>query len=298
MNISTDLYNKLVARFPSLSMGTQSAESTANPEEARLFTFEYVEQQQELGTVTVSLLAPGALEIIYSRGITDAVEDTHSWFDFLQSMRRFSVRNALDFQVQDITKPALNQQDLESRSQRDTPPVVGEGRMWGSSRTSYQRLPAVKLIVRHSHSVDETVRGARSRRISKIFAETSAGERFLLPTQRLTLARALGQHISAGGRPWDDLAEQIVTCAGQPALKKLYAGAKTPRGYQRLVDTLNNPEEQHMDLQLREDAAQDQLTVNAHYENMSDLVEAVMAVYKYDNGKIVSLETGATPMPK
>ena len=27
-------------------------------------------------------------------------------------------------------------------------------------------------------------------------------------------------------------------------------------------------------------------------------VEAVKAVYKYDNGKIVSLETGATPMPK
>ena len=27
-------------------------------------------------------------------------------------------------------------------------------------------------------------------------------------------------------------------------------------------------------------------------------VEAVMAVYKYDNGKIVSLETGATPMSK
>ena len=27
-------------------------------------------------------------------------------------------------------------------------------------------------------------------------------------------------------------------------------------------------------------------------------VEAVMAVYKYENGKIVSLETGATPIPK
>ena len=27
-------------------------------------------------------------------------------------------------------------------------------------------------------------------------------------------------------------------------------------------------------------------------------VEAVMAVYKYDNGKIVSLETCATPIPK
>ena len=27
-------------------------------------------------------------------------------------------------------------------------------------------------------------------------------------------------------------------------------------------------------------------------------IEAVMAVYKYNNGKIISLETGATPMPK
>ena len=27
-------------------------------------------------------------------------------------------------------------------------------------------------------------------------------------------------------------------------------------------------------------------------------VEAVMAVYKYKDGKIASLETGATPMPK
>ena len=27
-------------------------------------------------------------------------------------------------------------------------------------------------------------------------------------------------------------------------------------------------------------------------------VEAVMAVYKFNNGKIMSLETGATPMPK
>ena len=27
-------------------------------------------------------------------------------------------------------------------------------------------------------------------------------------------------------------------------------------------------------------------------------VEAVMAVYKYKNGKIISLETGSTPMPK
>jgi hypothetical protein len=31
---------------------------------------------------------------------------------------------------------------------------------------------------------------------------------------------------------------------------------------------------------------------------LSILIEAVMAVYKYQDGKVVSLETGATKIPK
>ena len=43
----------------------------------------------------------------------------------------------------------------------------------------------------------------------------------------------------------------------------------------------------------------DEVSVHHSFVTFDDgNVEAVMAVYKYDNGKIVSLETGATPMPK
>ena len=43
----------------------------------------------------------------------------------------------------------------------------------------------------------------------------------------------------------------------------------------------------------------DEVGVHHSFVTFDDgYVEAVMAVYKYDNGKIVSLETGATPMPK
>jgi len=277
MNISTDLYNKLVARFPSLSMGTQTAESTADPEEARLFTFEYVEQDHELGTVTVSLLAPGTLEIIYSRGITDAVKDTDNWFDFLHSMRRFSVRNALDFEVQDISKPALSQQDLETRSQRATPPVVGEGRMWGSRKTSYQKLPAVKLIVRHTSPVDTERRGARSRRIHKIFAETAVGERFLLPTTSVPVARVYAQHIAAGGKPWDSIAEHITRLAEQPQGRAQVKRACTAPGYQALIAAIQE-ENNNMELQLTEDPADDLLVASADYARPADMLAAVMAL--------------------
>ena len=43
----------------------------------------------------------------------------------------------------------------------------------------------------------------------------------------------------------------------------------------------------------------DEVGVHHSFVTLDDgNVEAEMAVYKYDNGKIVSLETGATPMPK
>ena len=41
----------------------------------------------------------------------------------------------------------------------------------------------------------------------------------------------------------------------------------------------------------------DEVGIIMHLTFNDGNVEAVMAVYKYDNGKIVSLETGATPMP-
>ena len=40
------------------------------------------------------------------------------------------------------------------------------GKMYGSTKTSYQPLDAVKIVVRHTKPVNEEVRGSRSRAIS------------------------------------------------------------------------------------------------------------------------------------
>jgi hypothetical protein len=67
----------------------------------------------------------------------------------------------------------------------------------------------VRLIVRHSDHVDETVHGARTRNIEAIFVETHLGERFLMPFKKLSPARAMARHLSNGGKMHDELGEHI-----------------------------------------------------------------------------------------
>ena len=64
------------------------------------------------------------------------------------------------------------------------------GKMYGSMKTSYQPLDSVKIIVRHGKPVNEEIRGARSRQISKLFIQRG-DERFALPHKSLAGARAV-----------------------------------------------------------------------------------------------------------
>ena len=82
------------------------------------------------------------------------------------------------------------------------------GKMYGSTKTSYQPLDAVKIVVRHAKPVNEEVRGARSRQISKIFIQR-ADERFALPHKSLAGARAMARHVHNGGNPFDQVGHSI-----------------------------------------------------------------------------------------
>lgn len=78
----------------------------------------------------------------------------------------------------------------------------------GSAKTSYQPLHNVRLIIKHRTPVDETVRGSRSRDISKIFVEVD-GQRTQLPFKNLQGARAMARHVEKGGSLEDQIAEGI-----------------------------------------------------------------------------------------
>ena len=87
--------------------------------------------------------------------------------------------------------------------------MEGFGVMAGSTKTSYQPLDNVKIIVKHTKSVNEEVRGARSRNISKIFIQ-KGDERFAFPSKNLSGARAMARHIHSGGTMHDAIGESIV----------------------------------------------------------------------------------------
>ena len=86
-------------------------------------------------------------------------------------------------------------------------------RMSGSTKTSYQTLESVKMIVRHRKPVAEEVRGSRSRQISAIFLE-QAGERFRFPHNNLQGARAMARHMYEGGEMGDAIGTYIVEAVG------------------------------------------------------------------------------------
>ena len=215
--IAQDLFEKIRSRFDSVSIGDKNAKSCQDPEKARFFNFDYISSSGDsFGNVTISLIDENSLKVYYGKNVTDALDEaqTQEWFDFLRGLRRFAKRNLLMFDTRDIARGNLNIKDLQQQSKSDSAYAadevkIAEGRMYGTTRSSYDRMGETRLIVRHSKEVDEEKHGSRARNIESIYVETAAGERFRLPFTNLTGARAIGQHIAQGGTMFDERADHI-----------------------------------------------------------------------------------------
>tara|TARA_B100000809_G_scaffold180810_1_gene178501 strand:+ start:159 stop:1544 length:1386 start_codon:yes stop_codon:yes gene_type:complete len=225
-HIAEDLFNKLRSVYPTLQIGDASASKTLDPEEARFFDFVFEQAGVEIGNVTISLV-DDQFKLYYSKDLTeDLGDDKQQWFSFLREMRQFAKRRMLTFDIRDITKSNLERKDFEFlRNQqseyRDSD--MNEGKMYGSIKSSYQDLgETAKIIVRHKRPVDEDVRGSRSRHISKIFIENTAGERVLLPFKNILGARAAARHISEGGQLHDDIGSHITNTVDQMSQLKQF----------------------------------------------------------------------------
>lgn len=83
------------------------------------------------------------------------------------------------------------------------------GKVFGTTKSSFQKIGNSRVIIRHTDVVNEEKHGARTRHIRAIFVENSLGERFSYPQPHLTGARAFARHISNGGTNHDDIATGI-----------------------------------------------------------------------------------------
>lgn len=217
-NIAKSLFEKIRARFAGISVGDKEAKTATDPGEARFFNFDYVDALgNNFGNVTISLVDESSLKIYFGKNLSADLDETQKaeWYDFLRDMRMFAKRNLLSFDTRDISRSNLNIKDLQQLAQVERPKdandtSVTESRLHGTAKTSYDTIaPGVRLIVRHSAPIDDTIHGARSRKIHKIYIEDPEGQRFMSPFTHVGGARALGRHVAQGGQINDEFGSHI-----------------------------------------------------------------------------------------
>ena len=227
--ISQDLFDKVRSRFQNLEMGDATGAVTIDPAEARFFDFDFVNEGNNLGRVSISLNELGALKVYYSQGITENQDDPakKSWYSFLKEMRFFAMRRLLRFDTRDIAKTNLDKNDFQHLAttqgpkEEEMPDTMNESR-WNhksTKKTSRAVKGTTEVIVRHAHAVDEMYPGARSQRknIKAIFIQNKDGERFKYPFVHPAGAFAMAQHVDHGGVPHDSAGKAIIRMSEQIA---------------------------------------------------------------------------------
>jgi hypothetical protein len=230
---SQDLFNKIRSQFSNIRLGDENGAATADPGSAVFFEFEFQEDADTFGSVSISLADGENMKVYYNRDLVNKIDEDSrdEWYAFLKELKDFAVEHQMRFDVRDITKNNLTKQDYENLADTNKTvntdgmseelaritklagvekAPVAEG-LAGTSKSSFENLNKTKLIIRHKGKVDETVPGARSRQIQSLYIENEEGERFKYPLIHLAGARAMQRHVSNGGRPHDEFGQHIVS---------------------------------------------------------------------------------------
>ena len=283
---SQDLFNKIRSQFANIRLGDENGAATADPQGAVFFEFEFQEDADTFGSVSISLADGENMKVYYNRDLVSKIDEDSrdEWYAFLKELKDFAVEHQLRFDVRDITKNNLTKQDYENLA--DTNKTVNTDEMseelnritklagvevkeglTGTAKRSYENLDKAKLIIRHKGKVDETVPGARSRQIQSLYIENEDGERFKYPLTHLAGARAMMRHVSNGGRPHDEFGEHIVRTSEDIA--KLNSFSRYVTNKDQLNDNAGDIIEQTK-LKLENlRGYMKNLSNQAHYENAS-----------------------------
>ena len=225
---SQDLFNKIRSQFSNIRLGDESGAATADPGSAVFFEFEFQEDSDTFGSVSISLADGENMKVYYNRDLVSKIDEDSrdEWYAFLKELKDFAVEHQMRFDVRDITKNNLTKQDYENLA--DTNKTVNTDGMSeelaritklagiseglsGTAKSSFENLDKTKLIIRHKGKVDETVPGARTRQIQSLYIENEDGERFKYPLTHLAGARAMTRHVANGGKPYDEFGQHIIS---------------------------------------------------------------------------------------
>ena len=194
------LFDLLVSRDFDPEMLDVSGKPASNPSEAEIFSFDFrAHSGKDYGTVVIMLGDEGAFEVYCSDNVGRTMEgdDKNDWFNFLEQLKNFAVRNHYDnFGIRNLNHLKYSMQGQAA---------IKEGlfESWtGTRNVSWNGEPTqARLMIRHKKNLGEN--DARFRYIDKLFIETAEGERYKLQFNSLTGGRAMLEHVRQGGRPYD-----------------------------------------------------------------------------------------------
>lgn len=201
----TQLYNLLVTKDFEPEMKDSMGKDIDSPEDADMFTFDWKTPNKNYGTVVVLIGDNKNLTVFFGDNLGKSMEgeDKSAWYDFLNQMKQFSVRNnLLGFELQNLNKLKYTMQGMAAIKEG-----LFEG-YYGNKKYSYSDQPKqVKLVIKHSHPLGESDK--RYRNIDSLFIETADGERFKVPSRSLAHGKMLARHVAEGGNPYDTFGQHI-----------------------------------------------------------------------------------------
>jgi hypothetical protein len=243
--IGEELFNKIRGRFNNVTIGDENGTVTSDPAAARFFDFDYTAGGNSLGKVSVSVSEDEGLTVIYSQDFITNESDLvqKDWYNFLRELRQFARKRLLTFDTRDINKSNLQKRDYKFLAQSSGDEKMTESKLYGTSMQSYQKIGEARLVIKHTHHINQESATGRTQKIGKIYIESPDGERFKYPYKHLSGARAMARHVAEGGNAYDDFGKHIVGLSEEMAkLRKFknYMGrsavmAESLEGYMDIV---------------------------------------------------------------
>jgi hypothetical protein len=226
-NIATEVRKVIKGTGFRLEMFSENGDKTLDDREARRFFLKPSNVMITLDETlkTIKLHKPDSVEL-------DEIENLRKTLQSIATKNRwnFDLRTfGHTLKPKDYVHQAVKSMNDEELAMKNM--AEGMSPMSGSSKSSYQLHDnKVKLIVRHTKSIDEEVRGSRSRHIKALFIENGAGERFQYPHIHLAGARAMARHVSMGGITHDDVGSHITGLSEEYAqVQKFLRYARSPK---------------------------------------------------------------------
>jgi len=234
------LFDLLVTRDFDPEMLDSAGKPAPDPTEAEIFSFDFrAESGKDYGTVVIMLGDDNTLDVFCADNVGKTMEgdDKDDWFQFLEQLKHFAVKNFMSFSTKNLNRLRYSMQGQAA---------IKEGlfESWQGKKDISWNAGAneSRLMIKHKRNLGEGE--ARFRYVESLFIETAEGERYKLPFRNLTAGKAMLEHVRNGGRPYDlrgqHIAEMVNELTVLSRFKRANAGKLLEGDTATLVEQATN----------------------------------------------------------